>query len=192
MNGATLQKKAARNAAWTPRPNGWRANWAAPGRRILNTTHIGNANGNWQQARDEAVGLLENRDYLGAVKILEKAIEGDPTGESRALLGLAHFQLEKYEEAANYYEVALHQDASNADWHEMLGKARANSSAEVHIHVPAVKYFNRDALLAPSDIRTGTLPAPAPVRAPIWAERVRRILGNALGLIASFLMEMRS
>jgi tetratricopeptide (TPR) repeat protein len=147
-------------------------------------------NQDWEPARNKAADRLENRDYAGAIDILEKTAEADSTGESRALLGLAYFQLQEYEVAARCYEAALQQDASNADWQEMLGQARANVLAEVHVYVPDVKYFNRDDLLAPSVIPNGTLPTPGPVRAPIWAERVRRTLGNTLGSLATFLMEM--
>ena len=71
----------------------------------------------------------------------------------------------------------------------MFAKAKANLTAEINVHVPDLKYFDRDELLAPSSVPLEELPMPAAPRLPIWAERVRRTLGTSLGSLATLLME---
>lgn len=139
---------------------------------------------------NHVLSLLDLRDYHGAIGILEKNMGTFPASECHALLGLANFQLQKYDLAACHYEAALKQDAFNSDLHEMLDQARANARAEIHVHVPEIRYFKRDELLAPSFIAPGELPKSSPARVPIWAERLRRHLGRALGSIATLLMEI--
>jgi hypothetical protein len=97
---------------------------------------------------DEAVRLLESRDYQGAIALLEPLASADATGESHAVLGLARFQLEEYEPAARSFQAALACQPDNADWRDMFAKASANTVAQIHDHVPEITYFDRDHLLA--------------------------------------------
>jgi hypothetical protein len=141
-------------------------------------------------AHNQALRCIGARDYAGAIGILEKAVNPQLNGESLALLGLANYQLEKYELAAKWYAAALSKDAANQDWQQMLARARANRVAEVHVHVPEVYYFKREVLLAPSVILPGELPTPgATPRQPVWVENIRRKIGTGLGFLATLLMD---
>ena len=156
---------------------------------LPNPTPDERAGSDWQAARDEGIRLLDERDYERARARLEQAIAGDPTGESYALLALAHFQLERYESSSAFYTAALERGPTNAGWREMRERAAANAIAQVQVHVPEITYFRREELLAPPVIAPGSLPTPPHRRRRIWGERVRRKLGNGLGKIATFLME---
>ena len=64
--------------------------------------------GGWDAARDAAVGLIEVRDFEGAIALLAAGpADDDPDGEREALLGLANFHAERYREAARHYASAL-------------------------------------------------------------------------------------
>ena len=80
--------------------------------------------GNWQAARDEGARLIDAREYEGAIKTLQESILGDPSGESHALLGLAHYQREEYQDARRHYEAALKRAPANDDWRRMGAMAR--------------------------------------------------------------------
>ena len=141
-------------------------------------------------AYNQALSCIEARDYAGTIRILEKTEQPPLNGDSLALLGLANYQLQKYDQAAKWYAAALQQDAANEDWQEMLDRAKANAVAEVNVHVPDIYYFDRDVLLAPSVILPGELPTPgATPRQPIWRERLRRKIGARLGFLATLLMD---
>jgi tetratricopeptide (TPR) repeat protein len=145
----------------------------------------------WISPRDEGVRFLEEGNYEGAVKALSGAILGDPSGESHALLGLAHFQLEEYASAATNYEAAIERGPDNHDWREMLAVAKANSIAEVHVPVPDIYFFDRAKLLAKAEVPEGALPSPPPpAPAPGLRKRVQLALGNVIGAIASFKMQV--
>ncbi len=133
--------------------------------------------------------MLDNRDYAGALNILDPLAAGDRTGKSHAWLGLAHFQRQEYELAVRSYQAALGCEPANADWREMLAKASTNATAQIEVHVPEIRYFDRAALLAPPHVESGSLPSPPRPRNVIWAERTRRRIGGALGSVATVLME---
>ncbi len=132
----------------------------------------------------------ENRDYAEAFNALKNAIAGDPSGDSLALLALAHFQLEEYDLAANHYEAALKHDPDNQEWKEMLGSAKANVVAEVHVPVPDISFFDRDKLLAKPMVPEGALPSPPPHKEPGLLKRPRLAAGNVLGAIISLVMSV--
>src|ERR1700736_198348 len=142
----------------------------------------------WQSARDEALRFVEQRDYRSAIAALEKPLLFDQSGESHALMGLACYQSENYEQAAHYYESALKLEPGNDDWRDMLGKSTANATARVDVPVPDIYYFDRQKLLEPAN------PAPIPLLTPpkpgheIWAARLRQEIGNVLGEVITFLM----
>jgi hypothetical protein len=146
------------------------------------------AGSGWQSARDEALRFLEQRDYRSAIAALEKPLLFDQSGESHALMGLACYQSENYEQAAHYYESALELKPDNDDWRDMLGKSTANATARVDVPVPDIYYFDRQKLLEPA------IPAPIPLLTPpkpgheIWAARLRQEIGNVLGEVITFCM----
>jgi tetratricopeptide (TPR) repeat protein len=104
----------------------------------------------WESSRDEASRLLEQRDYEAAIKALEQPAMQDTTGDSAALMALACYQTEKYSQAANYYEAAVKLTPTDEGLRDMLAKARANTEAEIHVHVPEIYYFERNKLLEPA------------------------------------------
>ncbi len=144
------------------------------------------ATSGWEAARDEGIRLLEERDFAGAAERFDAA-SSDPSGESEALLGLAHFHSERYDEAARHYAGALEADGDQPEWRHMLAACQANADAEVHVPVPDVHYFDRDELLraplAPS------LPKPPKRRWQLstW-RRMRYVVGHAIGNIAGGIM----
>jgi len=139
-------------------------------------------------SRDEGSRCLEQRDYDGAVRALQAPAQSDPSGESQALLGLAYYQKQDHEQAAHYYEAALKLAPDQSDWRDMLGKARANATAEVHVHVPEIYYFDRARLLEPASPATDPTLTVLKPRPQIWAERARRKIGSALGKLMTAAM----
>jgi tetratricopeptide (TPR) repeat protein len=139
-------------------------------------------------SRDEGLRCLEQRNYDGAVEALQEPARNDPSGESQALLGLAYFQRQEHEQAARYYEAALKLAPDHADWRDMLGKARANATAELNVHVPEIYYFDRAKLLEPANPEMDPSLTTLKPRPLIWAERARRKIGGALGKVATATM----
>jgi hypothetical protein len=138
------------------------------------------ANG-WEAARDEGIRLLEERNFAGAAKRLDEAASGDPSGQSQALLGLAQFHSERYDEAARHYAKALEVGGDQVEWRHMLAVCRANAEADVNVPVPDIRYFDRDELLAVPP--TPPLPAPPSDRpVSLWG-RVRYLVGHAIGSV---------
>jgi Animal haem peroxidase len=133
----------------------------------------------------EAQEALERRDYRGALALLDGLLAADPDGELHAMAGLANFQLENYEAAAQHFADALRTDDDRGDWREMLAVTEANLAARVDIPVPAHHYFDRDELLAPPSVPAGTLPAPQPGKRPGPVTRLRLLLGDLLGGVAA-------
>jgi tetratricopeptide (TPR) repeat protein len=113
---------------------------------------------------DKALEALEGREYERALSLLKRELAVGSEGEPHALAGLACFQLEDYAAAVQHYTAALQADGQRDDWREMLAVAQANDTARVNVHVPALHYFDRGALLAPASVREGALPAPLPAQ----------------------------
>ena len=138
----------------------------------------------------EALEALERREYERALALLEGDLAARPEGELHALAGLASFQLERYDAAAQHYAAALQADGERSDWREMLTVAEANATAGVNVHVPELHYFDRDVLLAPPSVGEGALPPPLP-RRPAHGrfKRLRLSLGELLGAVATVSMD---
>ena len=143
---------------------------------------------NWTALRDEGIRLLDERDFAAAADRLTIASQSDDTGESEALLGLAHYQSEDYPAAAVHYGLAAERDPQRADWQHMLAASRANAHAEVDVHVPDVHYFDRDQLLAaPPD---PALPEPGSHGFSLGVlKRIRYIVGHAIGSVAGIVFD---
>ncbi len=137
-------------------------------------------------SRAQSIRLLEQGQYGAAIEVLEKALSTDSSGEVYALLGLAHFQRQAYEDAAQAYQEALGREPDHGGWAEMLQRARANATSEIQVPVPEVYYFDRDKLLAPAGAGVAPLPSPPKPRRELLAERVRQTLGNVLGVVITF------
>lgn len=121
----------------------------------------------------------------------EAAARPAPTsGETHALLAQAYFQTEQYGRAAQAYAAALAADADRGDWRDMLALSEANAIAGIHEHVPALKYFDRAELLAPSPVRSGDLPEPLPPPPdPNGVAALRKSIGAGLGFVATAVWE---
>ena len=141
-------------------------------------------------ASSDALEALERREYEHALSLLERELAARSDGELHALAGLASFQLERYVAAAQHYTAALQADGQRIDWREMLAVAQANATAGVDVHVPALHYFDRKALLAPPSVRRDALPPPLPAgRGHGHFKRLRLFLGEVLGVVATVLMD---
>ena len=79
--------------------------------------------GGWEVPKAEGIALLERGQSEDAVERLRDAASGDPTGETHALLALAHFHRERYSPAADCYTKALAADGDQPE----LGPHRATS-----------------------------------------------------------------
>ena len=115
-------------------------------------------------------------------------LEADETGQSNALLGLAHYQSEDYAAAAVQYRRAVDRDPQRRDWRHMLAASRRNAEAEVNVYVPEVQFFDRDRLLAhPVD---PALPEPgSDGSSQSIARRVRYVVGHAVGSVAGVVFD---
>jgi hypothetical protein len=149
-------------------------------------------------ALDEAIRLLESDDPAGAAALLESTRDdgtgsgatgsgtvgdgGGDGGERDALLGLALFRSERYDEAAQQYRAALEARPDRSEWQQMLAAASANTEAEVDVVVPPITYFERDDLLAPPE--SPRLPAPARdgFDLGVW-RRAKYAGGHAIGSV---------
>lgn len=155
------------------------------------TDQIDAASSGWEVARDDGIKLLEARDFSAAMVRLASAASGDPTGESKALLGLAHFHAERYAEAANHYDDALSAGGANGhrtEWADMAELSRANAAAEVDEPVPPVYYFDRAHLLGPPE--ASSLPAPPKDRFELSiSKRVLYVVGRGLGSVGGAAFE---
>ena len=139
--------------------------------------------------QEEAARLIGQGRYREAIDSLSAQLPEDSDGQMHALTGAAHYGLGEYDEAARHYESALKRDPGTGPWQEMLKQSRANAVAEVNVHVPALSFFDREALLAKPVVRDGVLPA-APMDAPGrggfgW---IRYAAGNAAGAMVSLAM----
>ena len=138
----------------------------------------------------EALEALERREYERALALLEGDLAARPKPGLHALAGLASFQLERYDVAAQHYIAALQADGERSDWREMLALAQSNATAGVNVHVPGLHYFDRDTLLAPPSVGAGALPPPPPSRAGHGRfTRLRVFLGELLGVVATVAMD---
>ncbi len=107
------------------------------------------------------------------------------------MLALAYFQLGQYDSAAEHYKIVLTFDPDNQDLKEMLESAQRNAIAEVGVFVPDVYHFERAKLLAPPIVPEGALPSsPPPAPSLGLVRRLRRVLGNGLGIVATVSMDM--
>ena len=141
---------------------------------------------------DGALEALKRREYERALTLLEQelATRPDSDGKLHALAGLANFQLQRYDEAARHYTAALEAGGPRSDWREMLAVAQHNAAAGVDEHVPALQYFDRDALLAPPSVPEGALPPTLPAGPGHGHfKRLRLFLGKLLGIVATALMD---
>ncbi len=129
---------------------------------------------------DEAIAQLQAQVSSGAA-----------AAEHHALLGTAYFTLGRYAEAESALRAALGLSPGRAPWSTLLEQAEANRIAEAHVAVPPVRHYDREALLRAPVVPPGAIPPdplPASVANPGWG-RVRRAVGQALGRVATALME---
>ena len=144
-----------------------------------------------------AAQALQERDFERGIALLERqappSLDAGPpasAADALSLLAVAHFQLQKYAEAERFYGLALQAAPAApqaADWRAMRAVAQGNATAEVHVHVPDLSYFDRSALLAPPLLPAGALPVPPPPADPPGRLRsIRKWLGEVLGAGGTF------
>ncbi|MCY4369341.1 MAG: peroxidase [bacterium] len=141
------------------------------------------------ESRAEAARLIEEQRYEEALATLRTTTPEDSDGETHALIGVAHYHLQAYHEAAASYELALQRDPLNRTWQDMLKQSRANALAQVNVYVPDIAFFDREGLLAKPVVREGALPATpqdAPGRGLFGSLRIP--IGNVAGSIVSLAM----
>ena len=143
---------------------------------------------NGRTARDEGSRLLGAMKPREAIAVLQRAAASDPGAETEALLGLAHFMVEEYGEAAKRFEAALAREPGNPEWKELLIRAETNATAEIQKPVPDRYLFQRESLLAPPATRDGDLPGAPPPLVPSPGARVLGAIGNLAGWIFTAVM----
>lgn len=140
----------------------------------------------------EATQAVASRDFPLAISALQKQLASAPgaapDAEVHALLALAHFQSQQYQDAATHYAAALELDPTHADWRDMLALAQNNATAGVDVHVPELRYFERETLLAKPQVDEHSFPPPLPPPPPPgftrrWHIRLGTELGELLTLI---------
>src|SRR5215471_15737237 len=135
----------------------------------------------------EILIFIEQQRYEEAIQTLKNIIQANPTSENFAMLGLAHFHSEQYEESATCYEKALQLEPSNNQWQEMLQHSRGNLFSEVNVPVPEIYHFDKNKLLAGPIALKGKLPPdPPPAPSPGLFKKSRLLLGNASGALLTF------
>ncbi len=140
--------------------------------------------------KTEAAALIEEKRYREAIEQLYSNTDPDPGAEHYALLGLASFHLEKYEMAATYFQKAADADPANPQWQDLLLQAKGNQLSGISEPVPEPYLFEKEKLLRKPEVPAGSLPPqPLPWPAPPLLTRLRRKAGNAIGSVATALME---
>ncbi|MDJ0872623.1 MAG: peroxidase family protein [Gammaproteobacteria bacterium] len=127
--------------------------------------------------------LIEAARYQDALDVLTAVPSASRSSQGQALLGIAHFQLERYAQAAEHLAAALEHDPRNDDWRDLCDEARTNALAGLHEAVPPVAYFDRRTLLAPATELDFDLPAPPAGPEPLPLRRLLIRLGSGLGWI---------
>jgi hypothetical protein len=132
----------------------------------------------------EVQQALKSGDFAGVIELLKGDESNTP--ENNSLLALAYFQSQDYGLAATHYSAALADDPGNIDYQDMLALSQANANAEVHEHVPKIRYFEREHLLAPPVLDSGSLPSPIPWEKTLNLHSlVTATLGNVLGIVGT-------
>ena len=134
--------------------------------------------------------LLEAGDTAGAIRELERHAAEQPGPDVEALLGIAYFRSERYEDAVRRFEAALALSPDRQDWTQLLRMARANATSEVHVPVPDFTFFEREQLLAAPNVPSGALPSP-PATPPPGPGAFRfglNVLGTVIGEAATLLL----
>ena len=138
-------------------------------------------------------------DFAHGIELLASQVRAPAaplpaTALAHATLALAHFQLQHYDLAAESYAQALEaapEDPQASIWRSMLVLSQANAIAQVHVPLPDVYYFEREALLAPPVVAPGALPAVPSPAAPLGVWRVfRKVVGEALGALGTAAVEL--
>jgi len=146
----------------------------------------------WESVREETERLFDAGDVAAARDALAAWEGEDDDGERDALLGLALYKMEDYPAAEERFAAALSRDPGREDWAHLRDVARANAEARADLHVPELRFFEKDRLLNPAVIAPGTLPSVPPV---YRLGRVRHLLdaaGDLLGLVLGRAMHLVS
>jgi Animal haem peroxidase len=141
---------------------------------------------------EKALEAMWKGEYDDALAELQDPLATNPSGDIYALAGLAYFQKECYDKAADYYAKAVKAPGGTdtADWGKMQALAEANLTAQINVEVPKPECFDPKALLEPPSVRDGDLPWPpwhGP--GPGCFKRLRLFLGDALGAVATAVMD---
>ena len=139
----------------------------------------------------KSASLIEQQKYAEAIEEIKSLLSVQSAAEKYALLGLAYFRSEQYSAAADAYTEALRLDPSNAERNEMLKKCRENSVAEVNVAVPDISFFEREKLLQPPVVKSGSIPTdalPKHARGDRMA-KFRLFLGNFTGTVFTAVFE---
>lgn len=141
--------------------------------------------------KQQAVELILERQFDEAITNLQAIGQLDGTGETEALLGLAHFHSSRYTESREQYEEATRKSSASRSWIRMRELARSNEEARVAEPVPPVAPFKAEVLTAPPSIPNDALPvlSTAPLARPWWQGlfvRIGQLLGVFFSLTVAF------
>ncbi len=135
--------------------------------------------GDWQQICEEGRRLLHEGRPHAAVDLLSRA-EKDERGEVAALLGVALFRTESYDDALKHLRAALELRPDNADLQQLTHQCQMNLDARLDVYVPPLEFFDRDTLLHGRSTPRVPHPPQSGHRRTVW-ERLRYRVGHTIG-----------
>lgn len=135
--------------------------------------------------------LTDKHSNLTSINSLQEIVKADPSSNNLTSLALAYFHNEQYDLAAQTYEQALKSDPSNAALKEMFEKSSMNFHSEVNVPIPEIYYFEKDKLLAKSEVKQGSIPKdPLPNVNGEKTSEVKMVLGTGIGVVSTAFMEV--
>ena len=142
--------------------------------------------GRIREACERAAAALESGDVASAIAELDSLPAGDRDHEAWGTLGIAHYRAGDYAASA---EALAKAGTDDPRWSDLLGRAKANSEAEIHVFVPEAGFYDRESLLAPPSVLAGSIPPPPPPLPMKPLPRTRHLLGTGLGFAISFVVD---
>ena len=129
------------------------------------------------------------RQSRQAIATLQAELGRRADGAVHAALAMAFFQCEEYASACKHYALALEFEPQHTDWRAMLALAQANATAAIEMHVPELRYFDRDSLLAaPTEPGMPAPPKAWPRPGPVGRSRI--FIGEALGAVVTLVWHL--
>jgi hypothetical protein len=143
--------------------------------------------------RTQATQMIGERDYAGAIALLENTTQVEPSPANHALLGTAYLLAERYEQAKEHLAIATAADPTNEEWQSQLTLASANVISHIQEDFPPVEPFDREALLAAPTVAPGAIPAtPFEHKLPTPLEKAVGVAARVTGIFVTIATDTAS